>query len=119
MKIQYAKSEGNLCQSQEQVGLSSLLWDIVECPVCLKTPRYGAPVFQCRNGHIICRDCYKRVESHCPVCRVQLYTNTKIRCIPAEKIIERLYAAGTEVEETPLMTTKQRRVLESVLHKVI
>ena len=113
MKITYAGSNGESLKHETKLSKHPRLRDIVECPVCLKTPRYGAPVFQCRNGHIICRDCYKRVESHCPVCRVQLYTNTKIRCIPAEKIIERLYAAGTEVEETPLMTTKQRRVLES------
>ena len=119
MKITYAGVNGDSLKHETKASKPPRLRDIVECPVCLKTPRYGAPVFQCRNGHIICRDCYKRVESHCPVCRVQLYSNTKIRCISAEKIIERLYSAGTDLEENPLMTTKQRRVLESVLHKVI
>ena len=119
MKITYSGQNGDSLKQEITKPKKPRLRDIVECPVCLKTPRYGAPIFQCRNGHIICRDCYKRVESHCPVCRVQLYTNTKIRCISAEKIIERLYAAGTDFEENPSITQHQRRVLENVLHKVI
>ena len=119
MKITYSGQNGDLLKQETKKPKTSRLRDIVECPVCLKTPRYGAPIFQCRNGHIICRDCYKRVESHCPVCRVQLYSNTKIRCISAEKIIERLYAAGTDFQDDPSITQHQRRVLENVLHKVL
>ena len=115
MKIQYAKSESNLCQSQEQVGLSSLLWDIVECPVCLRAPKHGAPIFQCRNGHIICRECYKMAE--CPVCRAVLCTNTKIRCRAAEKMIERLYETGSWNENIAL-ARKQQRAFENVTHQV-
>ena len=119
MKITYAGSNGDPLKQETSKPKLTRLRDIVECPVCLKTPRYCAPIFQCRNGHIICRDCYKGVELHCPVCRVQLYTNTKIRCIPAEKIIERMYSAGTVLEENSPMTQHQRRMLENVLHRVL
>ena len=33
----------------------------MECPVCLETPRTG-PIFSCRKGHIICKDCQPQVE---------------------------------------------------------
>ena len=118
MKITYAGSNGDPSKIGNKISAPFRLRDIVECPVCLKTPRYGAPIFQCRNGHIICRDCYKRVEINCPVCRVDLYTNTKIRCISAEKIIERLYVAGTDLTENHQLTRVQRRALENVSHQV-
>ena len=119
MKITYAGSNGDAIKAEQKLVAPSRLRDIVECPVCLKIPRYGAPIFQCRNGHLICRDCYKRVEATCPVCRVSLYTNTKIRCISAEKIVERLHVAGTDLEKNSLLTLKQRRAIENVSHQVI
>ena len=118
MKITYAGSDVDSLKNQRKAARSSRLRDIVECPVCLKTPKYGAPIFQCRNGHLICRECYKRVETTCPVCRVLLCTNTKIRCLSAEKIIERLYVSGIELMENHQMTPKQQRVLENVSHQV-
>ena len=33
----------------------------MECPVCLETPRSG-PIYSCRKGHIICKDCQPQVE---------------------------------------------------------
>ena len=118
MKITYAGSNGDNIKNENKVTTSNRLRDIVECPVCLKTPRCGAPIFQCRNGHIICRDCYKRVEKHCPVCRVVLYTNTKIRCISAENIIERLYGAGMQMIENDQFIRGQGRTLENISHQV-
>jgi hypothetical protein len=29
--------------------------DLLECPVCLQTPVADLSIFQCANGHIICR----------------------------------------------------------------
>ena len=127
MKITYSGSNVDSLKNEKKTTTPNRLRDIVECPVCLKTPRCGAPIFQCRNGHIICRECYKRVETSCPVCRVLLYTNTKIRCISAEKIIERLYEAGMDQEEYDIRRrrslrdiTKNRRerFLEIVSHQV-
>lgn len=40
--------------------------DLLECPVCYEymTP----PIFQCREGHPICKDCTEKVKI-CPTCR--------------------------------------------------
>ena len=118
MKIKYVGSGYDSLKTQRNVAKQSRLRDIVECPVCLKTPKYGSPIFQCRNGHLICRECYKMVETTCPVCRVTLCTDTKIRCLSAEKIIERLHLAGMDVMENQQMTRKQRSDLENVSHQV-
>ena len=118
MKIKYTESNGDSLKNAKNTTTPNRLRDVVECPVCLKTPKCGAPIFQCRNGHIICRECYKRVETNCPVCRVLLYTNTKIRCISAEKIIERLYEAGMDQVENNQFSRRERRAMENVSHQV-
>ena len=118
MKITYAGLNGDSFKCANPIAVQSRLKDIVECPVCLKTPRYGAPIFQCRNGHLICRECYKRVESTCPVCRVDLYSNTKIRCLSAEKILDRLYAVGNGRLDNRLWSSEQNMKLKNVSHKV-
>ena len=43
------------------------LLELLECPVCFEVTRTG-PVFNCRNGHLICSACKPKVKS-CPVCR--------------------------------------------------
>ena len=97
---------------------SSSLKDIIECPVCFKVPNTGAPIFQCRNGHLICRECYKQLEK-CPVCRALLCTNTKIRCLAAEKIIARLSGAGFHnLVKRGNITKKDRQALQNVSHQV-
>ena len=41
--------------------------NLMECPVCLEVPR-AAPIFSCRNGHLICGSCQPKVKC-CPTCR--------------------------------------------------
>ena len=41
---------------------------ILECPICLLTPRGSGPINQCTNGHMICNDCHHKVTL-CPICR--------------------------------------------------
>ncbi len=43
------------------------LADLMECPVCLDFPR-SAPIFSCRNGHLICAKCQPKLDC-CPICR--------------------------------------------------
>ena len=43
---------------------------VLECPVCLETPR-KPPLFICPNGHGLCKMCKPQV-SHCPVCRAKM-----------------------------------------------
>eukprot|EP00088_Acartia_fossae_P006610 TRINITY_DN13041_c0_g1_i10.p1 TRINITY_DN13041_c0_g1~~TRINITY_DN13041_c0_g1_i10.p1 ORF type:complete len:336 (+),score=47.14 TRINITY_DN13041_c0_g1_i10:128-1135(+) len=55
----------------------------MECPVCLETPR-RAPIYSCKKGHIICKDCQPRV-TQCPTCRDK---HVDCRSIIAEKLLE-------------------------------
>ena len=60
----------------------------LDCPVCydILTP----PIFQCANGHVICKDCIERLEEsghrECPTCRVSMIR--RIRCLFADQQCE-------------------------------
>ena len=41
---------------------------ILECPVCLLTPRNPEKVHICSNHHIVCDNCKSKIDK-CPVCR--------------------------------------------------
>ena len=41
--------------------------NLLECPVCME-PIQSAPIHQCTNGHVLCKDCIAKLES-CPICR--------------------------------------------------
>ncbi len=60
--------------------------DGLDCPVCWEPLR--RPVFQCVNGHLICRACIGRIERSsnkvCPTCRVAL-GDQRIRCLEADR----------------------------------
>ena len=43
--------------------------ELLECPICLET--MGPPIYQCREGHLICGMCRRKVNK-CPTCRVTL-----------------------------------------------
>jgi len=58
----------------------------LECPVCLDVAR--APIFMCREQHLICSTCSTRVRE-CPECRVS-YKGQPSRHRYAEKIAEEL-----------------------------
>ncbi len=58
--------------------------DAFDCPVCWEPLR--RPIYQCVNGHLICRSCIGRIErTHkvCPTCRVAL--GDRIRCLEADR----------------------------------
>ena len=56
----------------------------LECPICLIIPRRG-PIYQCVNGHIICKECQEKVDT-CPVCRDDMF---EIRNLVVEKILQK------------------------------
>ena len=60
------------------------LKDVLECPICLMVPNYG-PIYQCQNGHIVCKDCHSKL-SECSQCRSR---QISIRALYLEKILER------------------------------
>ena len=41
--------------------------DLLECPVCFETID-SVPIDQCRNGHVVCKNCHPKLET-CPICR--------------------------------------------------
>ena len=70
---------------QNNVSISkNICNEILKCPVCLTIPRIG-PIYQCANGHIVCKDCHSKLVA-CPVCR---NTTVGIRSLASEWILER------------------------------
>jgi len=87
---------------------SDTLRSLLECPVCLDTPR-SKPIFPCaENGHLICGSCHPKLVSSnesCPQCK-GLLGNGGSRSILLEKMLELLphkcefSQTGCEVELT-------------------
>ena len=60
--------------------------DLSECPVCIEAIR-SAPIHQCTNGHVICKNCILKLEN-CPICR----SDSKLaRNLMLEQIIAKIY----------------------------
>jgi E3 ubiquitin-protein ligase SIAH1 len=59
----------------------------LDCPICLTT--IPPPIFQCPEGHLICRECKDRlvVPKQCPLCKVSL---SHIRNLVMEKLVAKL-----------------------------
>ena len=57
----------------------------IECPVCIQIPR-EIPIYQCENGHIICKNCQPRLEV-CPQCRIFV---GHTRSLIAEKLVSKI-----------------------------
>ena len=70
----------------------------LQCPVCLET--VAAPVFMCRNQHIICSrsSCASNKVSKCPLCTVEL-SRPLGRHRYAEKQVEELLSLREELRE--------------------
>jgi hypothetical protein len=55
------------------------------CPVCMETIK-SVPVYQCANGHVICKDCIEKLNN-CPICR----NDSELRrSLKLENIVQRL-----------------------------
>ena len=67
---------------------------LLECPVCME-PIKSAPIHQCTNGHVLCKDCIAKLES-CPICRND--SNTA-RNLILEQILENFSAFEFENEK--------------------
>ncbi len=60
-------------------SLLDFLRSRLECPVCLEVRRDdGVHIFHCRNGHLVCQECYAGLRT-CPACRVALPATGKLR----------------------------------------
>ena len=72
-------------EDRKEETLKSKIAGNLECPVCLNIPD-TTPVFQCKNGHIICSGCRAKLNI-CPVCRVPFGYS---RSLTSEKLISLL-----------------------------
>ena len=70
---------------EDSASVSSSSWetDKLDCPVCYTC--LLPPIFQCKNGQLICKDCIKKLNV-CPVCRASL-PKDKIKSLIAEKVV--------------------------------
>ena len=66
--------------------------DLLECPVCFETID-SIPIYQCRNGHVVCKDCHPKLET-CPICRE--LRDGPIRNLKLEDMVERLQLSISE-----------------------
>ena len=89
-------------QSSEEVQ------DELQCPVCFKVPK-TTPVYQCKEGHIHCKDCHPKLKN-CPVCRSNVLD---IRALTAEKWISKTplncsyHDSGCESEKMALADCRE------------
>ena len=87
---------------------SENLQEDLNCPVCFKIPR-TTPIYQCKEGHIHCKECHPRLQN-CPVCRSNILDT---RSLIAEKMISKLplqciYSdVGCEEDKMTLDETKE------------
>ena len=67
---------------------------LLECPNCNEPIKF-TPIYQCTNGHVVCKDCITKLEN-CPNCR----NDSKIaRNLIFEQIIENFSAFELENEK--------------------
>ena len=80
--------------------LDEYIRDLSECPVCIEAIK-SAPIHQCTNGHVICKNCILKLDS-CPICR----SDSKLaRNLMLEQIIAKIYGPQ-EVKEGPYENSK-------------
>ena len=91
-KIKMATSEAN----QKSSDFVEYIKDLLECPVCLDTIE-SLPVYQCTNGHVICKDCIAKLDN-CPICRND---SLLVRSLKLEKIVQRLEGGCQPKNEAP------------------
>eukprot|EP00746_Dinoflagellata_sp_MGD_P144216 gnl/MRDRNA2_/MRDRNA2_76964_c0_seq1.p1 gnl/MRDRNA2_/MRDRNA2_76964_c0~~gnl/MRDRNA2_/MRDRNA2_76964_c0_seq1.p1 ORF type:complete len:585 (+),score=93.29 gnl/MRDRNA2_/MRDRNA2_76964_c0_seq1:98-1852(+) len=69
--------------SKTKNATKSLLVESLECTVCAVSPMQP-PIQQCRNGHLLCAACRKKVLK-CPTCRIEPPWS---RCLTLERLAE-------------------------------
>ena len=76
-------------------GVKKYFKDLLECPVCFHTIN-SVPIYQCANGHVVCKDCHLNLET-CPICRDDQHYDGPIslRNLKLEEIVKRYYILGS------------------------
>ena len=81
---------------QKSSDFEEYIKDLLECPVCLDTIK-SVPVYQCTNGHVICKDCIVKLDN-CPICRND---SLLVRNLKLEEIAQRLEGGYQPKNEEP------------------
>jgi hypothetical protein len=81
--------------NQNSSDFKEYIRDFLECPVCMETIK-SVPVYQCTNGHVICKDCIEKLNN-CPICRND---SSLVRSLKLENIVQRLEGIPPENKET-------------------
>ena len=84
---------------QNSSDFEEYIRDLLECPVCMETIK-SVPVYQCANGHVICKDCIEKLDN-CPICRND---SSLVRILKLENIVQRLEGIKPENVETTAVT---------------
>ena len=81
--------------NQTSSDFEEYIRDLLECPVCKETIK-SVPVYQCANGHVICKGCIAKLNN-CPICR----NDSELRrSLKLEDIVQRLEGIQPENEKT-------------------
>ena len=86
---------GNSKTKQNPRDFEEYVRDLLECPVCMDTIKL-VPVYQCTNGHVICKDCIEKLNN-CPICRND---SALVRNLKLENIVQRLDTIHPEDDGT-------------------
>jgi hypothetical protein len=79
--------------NQNPSDIEKYLRELLECPVCMETIK-SVPVYQCANGHVICKDCIEKLNN-CPICRND---SDLRRSLKLEDIVQRLEGIQPEIQ---------------------
>ena len=80
--------------NQNPSDFEEYIRDLLECPICTDTIK-SVPVYQCTNGHVICKDCIEKLNN-CPICRND---SSLVRSLKLENIVQRLEGIQPENKE--------------------
>ena len=88
-------------------GVKKYFKNLLECLVCFQIID-SVPKYQCQNGHVVCKDCYPKLET-CTICRDNnLYDNR------FEEIVKRLQLSkGQLISKCPFGVIVWTKILKS------
>ena len=72
-----------LNSSKSSSDFEQYVREILECPICMETI-VSVPVYQCVNGHVICKYCIPKLEN-CAICRDG---SKPVRNLKVEEIVQ-------------------------------
>ena len=89
-----------LNSSKSSSDFEQYVREILECPICMETI-VSVPVYQCVNGHVICKYCIPKLEN-CAICRDG---SKPVRNLKVEEIVQGIQGPqiqGMNKKWTPL-----------------